>query len=105
MKRTALLRGIALVLACALCIACAAVASAAPAPGVIGENEVIRATAEEVAEVDKANAPRVTTMSNGVQIQRTPFSTKNVYQPYSAQDGPSGSLVIWISFTRLEKFP
>mgnify|MGYP007067593146 FL=1 len=79
MKRTALLRGIALVLACALCIACAAVASAAPAPGVIGENEVIRATAEEVAEVDKANAPRVTTMSNGVQIQRTPFSTKNVY--------------------------
>ena len=79
MKRTALLCGIALVLACALCIACAAVASAAPAPGVIGENEVIRATAEEVAEVDKANAPRVTTMSNGVQIQRTPFSTTNVY--------------------------
>lgn len=79
MKRTVLLRGIALALIAMLCIACAAVASAAPAAGVIGENDVIRATAEDVAKVDEENAPRVITMSNGVQIQRTPFSTTNVY--------------------------
>ena len=40
---------------------------------------VKRATAAEVAEADEAMLPKVTTLANGIQVQRTPYDTTSVY--------------------------
>ena len=79
MKTRDLLLRVALVAMCVILCAFASTAAAAPGEGQVDTSKPLRATAEEAAAVNEANAPRVTTLDNGIKIQRTPFDTTSEY--------------------------
>ena len=90
MKRS--VRILALVLAMAFMFSVAAFADDAPRQADVGE----RTSWEKNAQVNKDYAPRVKTMPNGVQVQKTPFNTAAL--DVQAGDVESKTITAWNNY-------